>query len=707
VSWFLEIILARISKTKIYLISVWMLICVVSYHAQAGEERLSDSFTPEEKAWLKAHPVILAAPDPDFPPTEYFDKNGQYQGIAADYLALIEKKIGIRFKIVRLKNWDEVLEKAKLQEIDMVTAATRTPQREKYLRFTSSFIDLPSVIIVRQNVSRELDLEDLMGMKVAVVHRYAAHDYINNLYPDMDLYPVPDSQTGLRKVSFGMVDAMVTNIATASYNIEKEKITNLRMAGKSGFVYRLAFAPIRGNWELNSILEKGLSLITSDERRTIYRKWITLERDSLLKSKKFWVSISAVLGIVFFFAVGVLVWNRTLRRRVEEKTAALKLEVMQHQKAKIAIEESEARYRQVIENTRNGVAVFKAVDDGNDFIFLELNKSGEKIDQIKKADVIGRSIMEIYPEIKSFGLFDIMQRVWADGQPQYHPVALYKDNRIAVWRESFVYKLPSGEIATVYGDESKLKALQAETMRASHLASIGELAAGVAHEINNPANSVINLAQVLVNESAPPSLAHDVAGRILKEGDRIASIVGSLLAFARDRNVRKNPVDVADIVDETLALTEAQVRKDGITLQVDVPDGLPLINGHMQQIQQVFLNIITNARHALNEKYPGRDENKLLMINAKVIRNDGRLWIHTTFTDHGVGIRDEIMEHVMDPFFTTKPAGIGTGLGLSIAHGIIVDHGGKLRIESDPGVFTQMIIELPVGGVNERQNTHR
>ena len=700
---------AIVVKTNICLLLIWSIFGLATLygHAWGDGNGASVQFTREEKEWLSAHTVILAAPDPDFPPTEYFDKDGQYRGIAADYLALIEKKLGIRFKIIRLKNWDEVLEKARLQKIDLVTAATRTPQREKYLRFTSSFVNLPSVIIVRQNVRQDLTIEDLMGMKVAVVHRYAAHDYINNKYPGMDLYPVPDSQTGLRKVSFGMLDAMVTNIATASYNIEKEKITNLRMAGKSGFVYRLAFAPIRGNWELNSILEKGLTLITPEERQTIYRKWITLERDSLLKSKKFWISASTTLGIVFFFAIGVLVWNRTLRQRVEEKTAALKLEVMEHQKAKKVIQESESRYRQIIENTKNGVAVFKAADNGKNFVFLELNKSGEKIDQLKRADVIGRSVLEIYPELKSFGLFDLLQRVWSTGEPEHHPLALYKDNRIAVWRDSFVYKLPSGEIVTVYGDESKLKALQAETMRANHLASIGELAAGVAHEINNPANSVINLAQVLVNESAPPSLAHDVAGRILKEGDRIAAIVGSLLAFARDRKVQKNPVDIADILDETLALTEAQVRKDGIALKMDVPNDLPLFNGHMQQIQQVFLNIITNARHALNEKYADGHENKMLEIAAKAIRDDGLAWVRATVTDHGVGIRDEIMEHVMDPFFTTKPAGIGTGLGLSIAHGIISDHGGKLRIESDPGVFTRVMIELPVGGEDDRKNSHR
>jgi len=675
--------------------------------ARAGTPGAAVEFTPEETQWLAAHPVILAAPDPDFPPTEYFDKEGHYRGIAADYLALIEKRIGIRFKIVRLKNWDKVLEKAQSQEIDMVTAAARTPQREKYLRFTSSFINLPSVIIVRQNVSRDLTMPDLMGMKVAVVHRYASHDYINNRYPDMDLYPVPDNQTGLRKVSFGMVDAMVTNIATASYNIEKEKITNLRMAGETGFVYRLAFAPIRANWELNGILEKGLALITPGERQAIYQKWITLERRSPWKSKKLWITVGSILGAVFFFAVGVLVWNRSLRQRVDEQTAALKLEVTQHEKAKQAIAENVARYRQIIENTKNGVAVFKSAERGKDFILLELNKSGEKIDQVRKEDVIGRRALDVYPELKTFGLLKVMQEVWTTGQPQYQPVALYKDERIAVWRDSFVYKLPSGEIVVVYGDESRLKKLQAETMRASHLASIGELAAGVAHEINNPANSVINLAQILVNENESDSPTYDVAGRILKEGNRIASIVGSLLAFARDRKVRKHSVRLVDIIDETLALTEAQVRKDGITLKVDVPDTLPLLNGHMQQMQQVFLNLITNARHALNERYPDRDPDKILAISAGTVTDEGHSRLVVCFTDHGAGIGKEIMSHVMDPFFTTKPPGIGTGLGLSIAHGIIVDHGGRLKMESDPGKFTRVTIELPVEESNERKNSYR
>jgi len=696
-------------KTRSRFLILWLIIGLATAIASVGWGAIREpigQFTPQERAWLAEHPVILAAPDPDFPPVEYFDEEGVYRGIAADYIALIEKKLGIRFKIVRLKNWDEVLEKARTHQIDMITAATPTPQREPYLRFTSSFVELPSVIIVRQNVSRKLTMEKLRGMKVAVVHRYAVHDYINNMYPDMDLYPVPDTQTGLRKVSFGMVDAMVANIATASYNIEKDKITNLRMAGKSGFIYRLAFAPCKDNWELSNILEKGLAQITPEEKQKIYRKWITLQQDSLLKSRKFWISVCAGLGAVLLFAGAILAWNRTLRRRVEEKTAALAHQVIKHQKAEKAIQESENRYRQIIENTKNGVAVFRAVNNGKDFVFTEFNKSGEQIDKIKKEDVIGRSVLEVLPGLKSFVLFEVFQRVWATGRPERHPVALYRDNRISVWRDSFVYKLPSGEIVSVYSDETELKALQAETMRAAQLASIGELAAGVAHEINNPINSVINLAQILINESGTEGLQRDVAERIIKEGNRIADIVGSLLAFARDRRGRKNPVKIREIMTETLALTQAQVKKDGIDLKIDVPQDLPLLIVHMQQIQQVFLNIINNSRYALNRKYSDGHENKVLEIRAEAVTGDGRRWVRVTFLDRGIGIPAHIMENVMDPFFTTKPAGVGTGLGLSIGHGIISDHGGKLRIESTEGEFTRVIIDLPAGEINEASNSY-
>jgi PAS domain S-box-containing protein len=142
--------------------------------------------------------------------------------------------------------------------------------------------------------------------------------------------------------------------------------------------------------------------------------------------------------------------------------------------------------------------------------------------------------------------------------------------------------------------------LQAEAMRTRHLASLGELAAGVAHEINNPINNIINYAQILIDENGDD----EIGNRILKDSDRIATIVRSLLSFARIRQEEKTLISLDEIISDTLTLTDAQIRKDGIVLKIDIPVDLPHIYAHPQQIQQVFLNIISNSRYALNEKYP-------------------------------------------------------------------------------------------------------
>ncbi|RJQ45026.1 MAG: PAS domain S-box protein [Nitrospiraceae bacterium] len=239
------------------------------------------------------------------------------------------------------------------------------------------------------------------------------------------------------------------------------------------------------------------------------------------------------------------------------------------------------------------------------------------------------------------------------------------------------------------------KQAEAEAVRASHLAALGELAAGVAHEINNPINGIINYSQILANRHDTQSVEHDIASRIIKEGDRIASIVKGLLSFARDSRQEKRPVRLSDIVTDSLALTEAHLRKDNIMLKVNVPDDLPMITAQPHQIEQVFLNIISNARYSLNEKRGRSGDIKLLDILAESIIVQGEQYNRITFYDTGTGIPANIRDKVMNPFFTTKPSNIGTGLGLSISHGIISDHGGAITIDSAEGSYTKIIIELP------------
>ena len=252
-----------------------------------------------------------------------------------------------------------------------------------------------------------------------------------------------------------------------------------------------------------------------------------------------------------------------------------------------------------------------------------------------------------------------------------------------------------GSVLLLVSDITEKMAMQAEAMQAAHMASLGELAAGVAHEINNPITGIINYGQILINDCSPESMERDIGKRIVKEGERIGRIVRTLLSYARDGREEKKNTHIPSILEESIILTQAQIRKEGIILKIDLADDLPEVNVNFQQIQQSFINIINNARYALNKKYQGRHEDKRLEIIAERVNIDDRPYVKIVFQDQGVGIPAHELPVLTKPFFSTKPFGEGTGLGLNITERIIKDHGGRLGFESVEGKFTRVTIDLP------------
>jgi len=241
-------------------------------------------------------------------------------------------------------------------------------------------------------------------------------------------------------------------------------------------------------------------------------------------------------------------------------------------------------------------------------------------------------------------------------------------------------------------DKVRMRQRQQHT---SQLAALGELAAGVAHEINNPVNGIINYAQLLKNRFGKEEQIGALCDRVINEGNRIATIVSELLYFAREGGDEVRLTSWQKIFEESLLLVGNQLRKDHIHLDLELDDELPAIASIATQLQQVVLNLISNARHALNEKYPAEDDNKRLHVTGQVL--DGG-WVKLDITDLGSGIPASSLAKVMQPFFTTKPAGIGTGLGLSICHEIVKRHGGTIELFSEPGSYTRVSIVLPEGG---------
>ncbi len=237
--------------------------------------------------------------------------------------------------------------------------------------------------------------------------------------------------------------------------------------------------------------------------------------------------------------------------------------------------------------------------------------------------------------------------------------------------------------------------IQKDTLRQAQLASLGELSAGVAHEINNPINGIINYAEMLGDTLAADSPENELARRIVKESERIATIVRNLLSFARESGEEKHPASLYEILLDAFVLVEAQFRRSGVDLTMNVAENLPAVLANPQQVQQVFLNVLGNALYALNQKEATGAPGKTLEISAQRIERNGRLFVRIVFFDRGLGIPAAVVDKVMNPFFTTKPAGKGTGLGLSISHGIVRDHDGRLTIDSRENEWTRVAIELP------------
>ena len=243
-------------------------------------------------------------------------------------------------------------------------------------------------------------------------------------------------------------------------------------------------------------------------------------------------------------------------------------------------------------------------------------------------------------------------------------------------------------------DATQRKTIEALLNQSQKLESIGTLAIGVAHEINNPLTGIINYAQ-LISDRVENAKLKRFADGIREEGERVAGIVRNLLSFSRRETEHHSPARIIDIVDGSLSLCMALIRRDQIQLEIDIPNDLPAIRCRSQEIQQILINLLTNARDALNLRFPGWDERKRMAVRAREIEEEGRGWIRLSVEDHGQGIPSEIIDRIFDPFFTTKPRDQGTGLGLSISYGLVRDHKGRMSVHSVPNDTTRFDIDLP------------
>ncbi len=309
-------------------------------------------------------------------------------------------------------------------------------------------------------------------------------------------------------------------------------------------------------------------------------------------------------------------------------------------------------------------------------------------------------IQDIYP---NKGAWDIMKKLRSDEYggkgklKEYHieclgkngeliPISLYAsilyENDQEVGSIGFFHDLRKRLQLKKELEKAQIQLLQNEKM-----ASLGKLAAGVAHQLNNPLGGIILYSKLLLEEyDIDESMKEDI-NRILKDAERCRDTVKELLVFSRQTKQEKQFHDINKAVLRTLFLLEKQVLFQNITIETRLSDNIPLVQVDIQQINHLFMNTIFNAAQAM-------DGHGKLTITTSVSEDRNRMIIE--ISDNGPGIPEEILPMVFEPFFTTKEEGKGTGLGLSIAYGIVANHFGKITAKNNPDKGALITIELPV-----------
>jgi len=329
------------------LITAVLFLCL-GLSARAEETR----FTEEESAWIRNHPEIIAAIDPDFPPVESFSPEGKPQGMTVDIARTLAERIGFRIKFLRTSDWKDSLAAVADHRADMLCAATQSLNRQKFLDFTKPVVEMTGVIITRPAHSGKLTMNDLIDKRVAVVSGYIFNDYIRDQFPGVIIQNVSDVKSGLRLVATGEVFAMVEHLSVASYYIQQEGISNLRIAGETPWHARLSIAT-RKDWPLlHQIFAKELARLSPAELRDIRNRWF-LDLTPFYQKSAFWL----ISGGVTLFVLLMLIWNWSLRILVSQRTRKLCQELDDRVRAEQALRDQQEILRTTLDSDDDGILV--------------------------------------------------------------------------------------------------------------------------------------------------------------------------------------------------------------------------------------------------------------------------------------------------------------------------------------------------------------